>query len=340
MTLRSTTDALAVTVVSRPPSPARGVSGAESGGRGLVGMGERVRAHGGVLRAGPRSDGSFEVAARIPLTLDTPTGDGPWWRRSGPGARWRAPGPWRGYAAPVLALAALELDVAFSNQRRGPVLENVLIAAAMAVALRWRVRRPLAVCLVITALAVPLSGGLTDITQATVVSTFVFVVPVYSVAAWAAARPASVGLVAVLAMILGVGLWHGVTSSELVGNLVMTIALWVVGRLIQAQRRLASSYEAACAALLAERAARQRQQAHHERIRVVSDLETSVRHDVTAMVALAESALDDPSARSGEAIASIETTARTALAAMREIVGVLRPAGELLGEAAPDPVAV
>jgi signal transduction histidine kinase len=37
------------------------------GGHGLVGMGERVRFHGGELRAGPRPGGGFEVVARIPV---------------------------------------------------------------------------------------------------------------------------------------------------------------------------------------------------------------------------------------------------------------------------------
>jgi signal transduction histidine kinase len=55
--------ALAVAVRDRGP----GAAAAASGGHGLVGMRERVRLHGGELRAGPAADGGFEVAAVLPL---------------------------------------------------------------------------------------------------------------------------------------------------------------------------------------------------------------------------------------------------------------------------------
>jgi len=54
--------ALAVTVTD----DGRGPAGAPGGGHGLVGMRERVALYGGTFRAGPRDDGGFEVAARVP----------------------------------------------------------------------------------------------------------------------------------------------------------------------------------------------------------------------------------------------------------------------------------
>jgi signal transduction histidine kinase len=55
--------ALALAVRDRGP----GAASAQSSGHGLVGMRERVRLHGGELRAGPAADGGFEVAAVLPL---------------------------------------------------------------------------------------------------------------------------------------------------------------------------------------------------------------------------------------------------------------------------------
>jgi signal transduction histidine kinase len=45
----------------------RGASAADDGGLGLVGMRERVTAHGGLLETGPATGGGFRVWARIPL---------------------------------------------------------------------------------------------------------------------------------------------------------------------------------------------------------------------------------------------------------------------------------
>jgi signal transduction histidine kinase len=48
----------------------RGAPGAP--GNGILGMGERARAQGGSLTAGPRPDGGFRVAARLPLPARAP----------------------------------------------------------------------------------------------------------------------------------------------------------------------------------------------------------------------------------------------------------------------------
>ncbi len=338
VTLRSTGGALEVSIVN--PLTGRPAFWTDAGGNGLTSMAERVRQNGGVLRAGPRPDGSFEVLARLPLGSDSTSLDTPRWRPPALLDSWQGSLPRRRYAASAILLMALELEVSLSGHRRGPLWENALIVAAMAAACLWRVARPLTTCLTVTVLAVPLSGGLTDITQATLTSTFVFVVPAYSVAAWAQRRRAVAGLAAVLAMLVGVGAWHHVGWAQLVDNLALTVLLWIVGRLVRGQRDLAARLETACEALLTERADRRRALAQLERDRIVSDLETSVLRDVTAMVALADRLLGDPPNASVEALASIETTGRSALSAMREIVGALRPGGDSRDGAPPEAVPV
>ena len=64
VTVRYEQDALAIAVVD----DGRGVSaGGAGGGRGLVGMGERVATFRGELEAGTRAEGGFAVRARLPL---------------------------------------------------------------------------------------------------------------------------------------------------------------------------------------------------------------------------------------------------------------------------------
>ncbi|QKV97696.1 sensor histidine kinase [Streptomyces sp. NA02950] len=63
--------AVALTVVNSPGG-AGPLPGVASGGAGLVGLDERVRLAGGVLRAGPAPDGGFELAAELPATTAPP----------------------------------------------------------------------------------------------------------------------------------------------------------------------------------------------------------------------------------------------------------------------------
>jgi signal transduction histidine kinase len=64
VTVRYEDDALAIEVDDEGRGVSAGVAG---GGRGLVGMGERVATFRGELEAGPRAEGGFAVRARLPL---------------------------------------------------------------------------------------------------------------------------------------------------------------------------------------------------------------------------------------------------------------------------------
>jgi signal transduction histidine kinase len=69
--LRWLADAVEVEVSDDGRGPGRPAAGdaARAGGLGLVGMRERVAAHGGELEVGPRRGGGFLVRARVPRQL-------------------------------------------------------------------------------------------------------------------------------------------------------------------------------------------------------------------------------------------------------------------------------
>jgi signal transduction histidine kinase len=64
--VRGEREALVVEVENEPAKAARALSGAGTG-NGLRGLRERVDAFGGTLDAGPRPDGGWRLAARVPL---------------------------------------------------------------------------------------------------------------------------------------------------------------------------------------------------------------------------------------------------------------------------------
>jgi signal transduction histidine kinase len=294
------------------------------GGHGLIGMAERVAQHGGTLEVGTPPTGEFEVHASVPLAPASAE------TASRPMSRWArvraAAHPWHDAIFAATAFVCLEADALASAGRRGPLAVNLLLVGGMATVTLWRRSFPLAICIAINALAVPLSGGLADITQATLVSTFVFVVPVYSVATWARARAAAVGLMVTLATTVGVGVWQQVATAVILDNVGLTIAVWAVGRLVRAQRNLAGDLERTSCELRAERSQRERDASSVERNRIVRRLEVSVMKRVEALVTAAAALLARPHDEWDAAgdIRAIEDGGRVALGEMRSIVGALR----------------
>jgi signal transduction histidine kinase len=64
-------DATVLDVTVRDVGPRTASAAPSGGGFGLVGLAERVRAHGGDLTTGPRPEGGFVVSARLPTTAQT-----------------------------------------------------------------------------------------------------------------------------------------------------------------------------------------------------------------------------------------------------------------------------
>ena len=291
-------------------------------GHGLVGMRERVESCGGRLWYGTQPDGGFEVRARFPLVPVAEEGageEGP--RRPGRLTGWlRVIGPW------ALALA-LFADACADADRRGPLALNVALVAGMAVALVWRRRFPLGFLVAVNLLALPISNGLTSIDNPTLVSTFIFVVPVWTVAAWSSTGIAVAGLVLAAGFDTAEGIYWHLGAASIVPNVLLTAALWIVGRVVHSQRLTAAGLERTRSQLEAGQQAREALTLAAERTRMVARLHSLVAGEIAVMVAAAGTARDligTDSAAAAALAGQIERDGRQALARLREILGLLR----------------
>jgi signal transduction histidine kinase len=312
-------------------------------GHGLVGMRERLALYGGRLDAGPRADGGYAVHARIPMAAAAPA------RKGGPsgglpaGGEVAGPRPWSGlWLDPLLAgawLVALEAEALTSSHRHGPLLLNVLVVGAMALAGLWRRRVPLVFLFVTGMLAIALSQGLTSRDYATVTGTYSVLIPTYAVGAWEKRSRAATGIATWACAATVAGVVQHAQLSGLAGPLLAAGAAWSAGRVIRAQRELAAKLRGTSARLAAEREDRARLAVASERARIARDLHALVARGVIAMVVQAEAAQNlleaDPSG-ANISMSAIEDTGRDALSEMRRMLGVLRN-GEQSRELRPQP---
>jgi signal transduction histidine kinase len=322
-----------VRVTNAPPRP--GVTGRHPArsGHGLVGMRERVQACGGALWHGSGPDGGYQVHARLPLARPRPE-PAPGQTRSRVRAGiaraasgLRRPSTGSRAALTALVLAALVADAVLSGDRREPLALNAGLTAAMSLLLYWRRRAPLLFLVAVNLLALPLSNGLTSINAPTLVSTYVFVVPLWTVAAWSTAGTAITGLALTVGAFAGEGAYWHLGAGNVVSNVVVATALWVVARVVRSQRTMIGDLERTSARLEAEQQARELLALAGERTHLVRDLDSSVAEQVSGMIVLAEAtdamACADPEAAISS-IARIEASGRAALGQMRQILGLLR----------------
>ncbi len=302
-------------------------------GQGLLGMKERVGAYGGDLRVGPGLDGGYRVRAQIPFQPVALPGVG-----ASVGSRRQAmrPSQWitSGVATALIVvfwLVVMEIEVATSSARRGPLLLNAAVVAAMALAAGWRRYSPLLFLAVVGGLAIALSGGLTTLDRSTITGLYTLAVPLFTVAAWTPRTQATMGLVLWASVASGVAVVHQDAAGGLAGALVMAVVVWAAGRAWRAQLLLNAELTETTARLATERDQRAQLAVLTERTRIARDLHGPVAHAVITMVVQAEAArklLVGQPEDAETAIRDIEQTGRDALTQLRRILGVLRsPAG-------------
>jgi hypothetical protein len=239
-------------------------------------------------------------------------------------------------AGVALAVVVLGADVFISDDRRGSLVLNLVLVAGMALAVRWCRRNPLGFLVAVNLLALPLSNGLTAVNSPTLVSTFVFVVPVWAVAVWEDDTRAWVGLGVAIAFGAAEGLyWH--QGGSVGANVVLTVGLWLVGRVVHVQSRTAAELEQTRSRVEEEQRQVEALTLAAERASLVAGLHREVAVAVDEMVHSASAVLDVVQKRDAACVAGAETLDRTtmairrieqegrdALVRLREILGILR----------------
>ncbi|MEZ3180528.1 histidine kinase [Streptomyces pimonensis] len=351
--IRRDADTLELTVGNGPPRTAahRPAAGLGSG-NGLTGMRERAAALGGDLEAGPERDGGWRVTARLPDSTG-PRPPGVFARRRDFLREQRLADALLMVTAVVTPLFPMLTDTANGGVVGGPSDGAVLtlLVSVHAAPLWWRRRAPwTALCAVAaTVWLVPAAYALdllprewVGLTPAVGVAE---AMAVYAVAAYGRgalralggvllATASLVGAVTaaaaderVLAPVLG-GRGAAVWTAFLVlcAAVPSLLALWGAGVAVRRRRiRVVAREEGAFADSVRAAA----EEAAAERRRIAAELHATVLERTTHMV---------ESADRGE-LDEVATGARSALAAMRELLGGLRGAVAPAGQHAPQPTA-
>ena len=239
------------------------------------------------------------------------------------------------FADAMVALATSSPGVEFGT--REPDAFAYLLGAVMTLPLAVRRRWPVEVLGV--ALAGHIAFNLRDYAGVNV-DFFGPIVAMYTVAAH---RPRRVSVPAAAVVLLGVFIADP-PFDEPLGNFVATVliiaGIWLFGDAARVRRIYGERLAAQAEALREARMELAEQAVTQERLRIARELHDVVAHHMSAIVvqsALAQDRLevDPPAAR--RAIGQVESMGRGALREMRQILGVLRQAGEDRGALDPSP---
>ncbi len=219
---------------------------------------------------------------------------------------------------PFIGLQSGHHGETFGHAR--PVM-GVLILLAL-VPVLWRRRAPLlaaAGTLVGTGIHVAVYG---DITRCGLMLPLLFVEG-FAVAAWLERRDALVGL----AIVLGSGVvclsddasagWSGLTVAVPV-----TLAVWLIGRVVRSRSAMVSDLRERNAQLRAQRETNAVLEVESDRVRLSAELDELLRTRLSELTQLAEAGAQDGD--TGPALERIETESRATLEQMRAVVGLLR----------------
>ncbi|MCZ9347396.1 sensor histidine kinase, partial [Streptomyces sp. TRM76130] len=233
----------------------------------------------------------------------------------------------------ALVLLALTLLFSVEGQAgRGTDAPALIVPFAVLLCLAVALRRRMPERMLL--LTVVLGAGQLALDLATMAADFAMLVLVYTVAAtgarWASRLALAAGLCAApLAQLRWPSPHTGVS-----GNIALTVFMavpfalaWVLGDSVRTRRAYFAQLEERAARLEREREAQAKVAVAAERARIARELHDVVAHNVSVMVVQADGAayvLDTAPDQARNALETISSTGRQALAEMRRLLGVLR----------------
>jgi signal transduction histidine kinase len=235
----------------------------------------------------------------------------------------------RSDVALALGLLVLKLAFVFSGtlMSGGVTPLSVATACALTLPLAWRRRSPLAAASVVaTAIVVDdLAAGW----DSAVISFDCAIVAAYSAGAHARQRHAAAALAVLMAanLVDAVGAPGNRAGDLGLGIVVFSLVPWLIGQALRRERQRTAAMRELATELEAEREARARDAVLAERGRIARELHDIVAHAISVIAVQADAAgrllRHDPT-RAQEPLAAVQATARSALAEMRQLVGLLR----------------
>jgi len=223
----------------------------------------------------------------------------------------------------ALVVVALATTVGAASRHDYPAL-GVTLAVVASLPLLVRRSQPLVVLAITTAATLAISVGWGY------ESPFPAAVALFTVADECERRVA-LGAGAAAVFVLSVPWNHPAQGwRDVVGRVIGFSLAWVIGDSLGVRRRYVEALEERAARLEREREAEAARAAAEEQSRIARELHDVLAHNVSVMVvqaAAANDVFDSQPERAREALRSIETTGRAALAELRRLLGVVRGDG-------------
>jgi signal transduction histidine kinase len=215
--------------------------------------------------------------------------------------------------------ALLALTIARSVHR-GESSAALVLGAVETLPLLFRRRWPLEVTVVVTAAAI------TTVAFDYLLLPFQLAVAIYTLAASSRTRGAVLTAAASIVSMTAVLATSGTGFGDAAARVVFLVAAWLLGDSIRSRRAYVREIEQKAERLERERRSEARRAAAEEQARIARELHDVIAHALSVVVVQAGAAADvyevDPTL-TREPIRAIDTAARTALADLRRVLGLL-----------------